>query len=484
MSSEAPAMTTLGTRVVRAVLWRSGSQILAQMVVWSATFVVIRLLNPADYGLFAMSQVVLVLLSLLNGSGFADALVRAKQVGEREVGQVFGILLLLNGGIALTQVLLAPLIADYYDQPIVARLLMFQALLYLANPFILVPAALLGRAMDFRRQARVNLLSALAGALASVTCAMAGFAVWTLVAAPLAMVWTRAIGMTLASPMRLRPIFNLVGAGSTIRFGGAMLLSTALWLVQTQSDVIIAARRLDAYTLGLYTTALFLAQIVSSKFVPPLNEVAFTAYARLKGEGGEAAWAFEKSVRIVMLATMPLFFGLAVTSETLVATMLGPKWVEIPPIVARLALAMPFVVLQIMFTPATSALGQPRVQVLSAAAGAIIMPAAFFFGVTGGALGLATAWLVAFPLLTLVTASLAMPIIGIGAGALARAIAPALLSAVVRAVGVLGADGWLAGVATPLRLVALIAIGGLIYGGLIMAVARATVLEIWRLFSR
>ena len=408
MASEAPAITTLGTRVVSAVLWRSGSQIIAQMVVWSATFVVIRLLNPADYGLFSMSQVVLILLTLLNGSGFSDALVRAKHVGEREVGQVFAILLLLNGGIALTQVLLAPSIADYYDQPLIAKLLAVQALLYLANPFILVPVALLGRTLDFRRQAQVNLLSALAGALASVACAVAGLAVWTLVLAPLAMAYTRAIGMTLASPVRLRPVFDFVGMGATIRFGGAMLLSTALWLVQTQSDVIIAARSLDVHTLGLYTTALFLAQIVSSKFVPPLNEVAFTAYARLQGDRAEAAWAFGKSVRIVMLATMPLFFGLAVTAEPLVATMLGPKWVEIPPVVARLALAMPFVVLQIMFTPATSALGQPRVQVLSAAAGAVIMPIAFFLGVADGALGLATAWLVAFPILTIVTASLAV----------------------------------------------------------------------------
>jgi O-antigen/teichoic acid export membrane protein len=484
MPSDAPATTALGTRVVNAVLWRSGSQIVAQMVVWSATFVVIRLLNPGDYGLFAMSQVVLILLSLLNGSGFADALVRAERVGERDVAQVFGILVLLNGGIALAQVLLAPLIADYYDEPIIAQLLRVQALLYLANPFILVPAALLSRAMDFRRQARVNLLSALAGALASVACAVAGFAVWTLVAAPLAMAWTRAIGMTLASPMRVRPSFDLGGAGATIRFGGAMLLSTALWLVQTQSDVIIAARSLDVHSLGLYTTSLFLAQIVTSKFVPPLNEVAFTAYARLQGDRAEAAGAFEKSVRIVMLATMPLFFGLAVTAEPLVATMLGPKWVEIPPIVARLALAMPFVVLQIMFTPATSALGHPRIQVLSAAAGAVIMPVAFVFGVAEGARGLATAWLVAFPLLTVVTASLAMPIIGVGVGALTRAIAPALFCALGMALVVAAANTRLGEMPTPVRLATLIAIGGLVYAGLIMVVARQTVLSIWGLFAR
>jgi hypothetical protein len=47
----------LGARVRGAVLWRSGSQIVGQLITWAATFIVIRLLNPSDYGLFAMTEV-------------------------------------------------------------------------------------------------------------------------------------------------------------------------------------------------------------------------------------------------------------------------------------------------------------------------------------------------------------------------------------------------------------------------------------------
>src|SRR3546814_5407899 len=48
-----------GSRVRSAVIWRSGSQILAQIITWASTLLVIRLLDPSDYGLFAMTQVVL-----------------------------------------------------------------------------------------------------------------------------------------------------------------------------------------------------------------------------------------------------------------------------------------------------------------------------------------------------------------------------------------------------------------------------------------
>jgi O-antigen/teichoic acid export membrane protein len=472
----------IGSRVVKAVMWRSGSQIVAQISMWASTFFVIRLLNPADYGLFAMTQSVLVLLSLLNGGGFAGALVRAETITTQQVRQVFGMLVALNVGIALLQVAAAPLAASYFKHPLVGKLLTVQALLYLANPLIVLPSALLARAMDFHRQAKVNLIAAAAGALTALTCALAGLGVWTLVFAPLALVWTRAIGMTVAARLLVWPSFHLGGAGSTLKFGGAMMLSAFLWLIQTQADVFIGGRALDAHRLGLYTTSLFLAQIVTSKFIPPLNDVAFTAYARLQGDTANAGRSFEKSVRIIMMVSLPFYFGLATTAEPFVQTMLGPKWIEAVPIVAILALAMPFVTLQILFTPATTALGHTRIQIISAAAGAVIMPLGFFLSIGGGPTGLASAWLTAFPLLTVFTAWLAMPIIGTSTAALARAVMPPLIAATGMACVVELVDHLVAVHSPALRLAMLVGTGGLVYAALALLVARPVLVEILSLF--
>ena len=43
----------LAERVRGAVIWRSGSQIIGQVVTWACTFVVIRMLDPSDYGLMS-----------------------------------------------------------------------------------------------------------------------------------------------------------------------------------------------------------------------------------------------------------------------------------------------------------------------------------------------------------------------------------------------------------------------------------------------
>ena len=63
--------------VRRALIWRSGGQAAGQILLWASTFVVLRLLAPADYGLVAMAAVLTGFLALLSGQGFTAALVQA-----------------------------------------------------------------------------------------------------------------------------------------------------------------------------------------------------------------------------------------------------------------------------------------------------------------------------------------------------------------------------------------------------------------------
>lgn len=336
-SAESSA-TGFAQRVRSALIWRSGSQILAQIITWASTFVVVNLLNPADYGLFALTQVILAFLSFLNGYGFANALVQSESVEPHRLRQAFGLLLLLNGALAAAQLVGAPLAAAYYGEPMVADLLRVQALIYLATPFITLPEVMLSRRLDFRRQALVNLIAALVGALTALIGALSGFGVWTLVYAPIAMFWTRAIGLTIIARLLVWPTFDFRGCGNLLAFGTAVLASQFFWLIQTQSDVLIGGRLFPLGELGLYTTALFLTQLIASKFVPPLNEVAFPAYARIQSDAGAVRWNFLKALRLILLVTAPLYLGLAVSAEPLIAAVLAAKWGGMVPYVQLLRL--------------------------------------------------------------------------------------------------------------------------------------------------
>jgi O-antigen/teichoic acid export membrane protein len=472
------------SRVRSAVFWRSGSQILAQIVMWAATIIVVRLLDPQDYGLFAMTQVVLVLFNFLNGYSFASSLIQAESLDRHRIAQVFGLLILLNGGLALAQFLAAPLAAAYFKQPIVADMLRLQVLLYLATPFIAMPSAVLARGLDFRNQALANMAGALAGAVTALSCAMAGVGVWTLVYAPIALFIVRAIGLTIAAKLLVKPSFDFRGAGSVLSFGGALLLCQFFWIIQSQADIFIAGRHFSPHDLGLYSEALFLTLIFSGKFIPPLNEVAFPAYAELEKQDKSIASAFTTSVRLTMFLAFPLYFGMAAIAQPLVASLFGPKWLEMVPLVATLALAMPFNTLQIIFSPATNALGKPGIYVRSSIAGAILMPAVFYFGIQSGAIGLAQAWLIAAPTLLLITMILSLPAIGASWSDIAREILPSAAAASAMAATVHLVAPYLASLQPFPQLAILVGLGGAIYLGLLWRYARPMTDELYTLVTR
>jgi O-antigen/teichoic acid export membrane protein len=474
----------LGDSVKRAVIWRSGSQILAQGVAWASTLMVIRLLDPADYGLFAMTQVVIVFLNFLNGYGFAGSLIREPELTPRKIRQAFGLLLLVNGALALAQVTLAPLAAAYYHQPAIASLLRVQALIFLSTPFISIPEVLLMRQMDFRRQALANLAATLVSAAVALGCALAGLGVWTLVWAPIALFWTRAVGLHLLTRAWCWPSFSFAGTGTMFRFGMAIVVSTFCWTVMTQADTLVAARTLSPGDLGIYTEALFLTTLIAAKFVPPLNEVAFPAYARMQDDPAQLGAAFVKAVRLVMLVTCPIYLGLSAVAPDLVAVLLGDKWLAMAPLMTILGVAMPAQTLHILFTPAVNALGHTRITLRASLLGALLMPAAFVLGLRWGATGLAYAWLLAFPLLPLFTFLQARGKLCIGARELAGAVAPGLGASVVMALAVLGAGSALGSLAPWHRLVLEGLFGAACYAGLLLLFARGTLVELVQLVQR
>ena len=475
---------SFAAQVRNAVIWRSGSQILAQLVQWAATFLVIRILSPADYGLFAMSQVILVFLNMLNGYGLASGLVQRAEIDTRQIRQLFGMLIAVNLVLATAQLALAPLAAAYYRQPMVAEMLRVQALIYLTTPFIALPYALLSREMDFRKQAKVNMLASLASASTALAGALMGWGVWTLVAAPIVLFSVRALGLSVAAGMLVWPSFDFRGAGSLARYGGVMALGQIFWFAQSQADVFIAGRHFSPHDLGLYTTALFLTQIFISKVVPPLNEVAFSAYARLQGEAGAAASAFVKSVRIIFVAACPFYLGLAATAEPAVLALLGPKWGEAAPIARLLAVAMPMMTLQVLFSPACDAMGKPGVSVKNGAWGSLVLVPAFLIGVHWGATGLALAWLAAYPIYLAMSCRRSLPVIGVRFRAVADAIAPSAIAASAMAVIVVLVDQVLPQLAPWPRLMLLTVTGGATYAGWLFAFSRPLVDEILGLVVR
>jgi len=187
-------------------------------------------------------------------------------------------------------------------------------------------------------------------------------------------------------------------------------------------------------------------------------------------------------VRLIMLIALPFYFGLAVTAGPLVETILGWKWFEVAALVPILAMAMPMATLQILFAPASNALGRPGLAVRTGLVGALLLPLAFLAGIQWGMQGLAWAWLGGMTMLLGATIEMSLPVVGISRRALFLAVAPGFAASALMAGLVETADALLPETGAGARLAVLVILGIAAYAGLLFAFARPIVDEVIGLF--
>src|SRR5206468_520631 len=90
--------------------------LIGQILTWGITIVVVRLLDPGDYGLLAMAMVFMGFLALVAEAGLGLALIQAPTLDETMLRKIFGVVILVNGVLFALQFATAPLVARYFDE--------------------------------------------------------------------------------------------------------------------------------------------------------------------------------------------------------------------------------------------------------------------------------------------------------------------------------------------------------------------------------
>ena len=98
-------------QAIAALKWTSIARILGQTVTWVIMLMVLRLLAPEDYGLMAISTVIIVIVASVAELGMGPALIQAPTLGRDELQKIAGVAIGLNLAMGLLVVLAAPLAA-------------------------------------------------------------------------------------------------------------------------------------------------------------------------------------------------------------------------------------------------------------------------------------------------------------------------------------------------------------------------------------
>src|SRR4051812_44919596 len=95
-------------QTIAGIKWGTTAKLVTQATSWCVTLVVIRLLAPADYGLMALSAVIMSIFAGIAELGLSASVIQARNPTRDDLARVSGALLLLNGGCMLVVCACAP----------------------------------------------------------------------------------------------------------------------------------------------------------------------------------------------------------------------------------------------------------------------------------------------------------------------------------------------------------------------------------------
>mgnify|MGYP001548089320 CR=1 FL=1 len=425
-------MRDLGSKVATAVRWFAIIKFISQAISWVITFYILTILSKADYGLFAMTTVVIAFLSLVSEIGLSAVLLQKKDLSIYHKKQIFGVIILV--GFALTTIVssTAPFVATFYQDERLTSLIITLGLQFLLTPFYIIPRATLERELDFKRRSIIELITSAAASFTTLICASYGYGVWALIYGHLATICCRLIGYNLVNPFKHLPTFNFKGVKSMLSFGGYTMGSRWLWFFSSNADILIAGKLLDIETIGLFKFAKQISSIPAQKISPIINQVAFPAFAKIQDSKELVAAHYLKAIGLLGLISFPILWGLA-SIGNFIPNYLGEHWQGAITTLQILCFALPFRMINGLTPSITSALGHPEKDFINQIWLFVGMSSLYFTGCYfGGLFGLALSWALGFPIIIARNLYATLPLIGLSLSDVLKKIAiPLILASVM-----------------------------------------------------
>jgi PST family polysaccharide transporter len=322
-----------------ALKWSLGAQLLARAGSFLLGLVLARLLEPAEYGTYAIALGVFLILLTVDDLGMLKGLVRWPGAFEDAAPTVRTLGTCIGVAVYGLSVLLAPVIADVTSTPAATGVIRLLCVgLILDAGLQIVPTASLQR--RFRQDLWIvaELAHMVVMALVTIWLASAGYGVWSLPWGSLAgQCALAATTMALARvPVRYR--FDRAVAAEIIRssapWAGAALIAATLLNV----DYLVIGRTLGPAAVGVYLVAFNVSGWPTSLVGAAVRAVSIPGFSQLRQSGDDVGRAMRKGLTLLVAGALPYVALLISVPTLIIGTLYGDRWVGGAPALQFLAL--------------------------------------------------------------------------------------------------------------------------------------------------
>ncbi len=351
-----------------------------------------RLLQPIDYGIYAMVDPIVAFSALLLNFGISQAIIQAPALQRMEISGLFWITTIAGCVAAAIMFVASPLVAMLYHDPRAGTVAAVSAVFLVLTGLTNIHEALLNRQMKFGWVAMIGAAGVAIGFVVSAIAAILGAGYWSLTLGFGATQLVSLAGVWLGVRWIPREKPSFKGLLRFYKFGGAVMVADGATVLARDADSILIGRYVGGTPLGHYDRGNKLAIVPIQRINTLLQSLMLPILSRLNEEAERYRYAYLRVIRQLMLFSTPGVVALGVTAPVLVPFVIGEQWAPAAPIFAWLTLAALHRPVSMSMDLLFISQGRTRDYLIWSFFSAATSVASFIIGLRWGAVGVAAAF--------------------------------------------------------------------------------------------
>ena len=315
--------------VRKNLFWMGGTAFAGQIITWSITIWVARLLLPSDYGLVALAGVFTVFAQMVCEMGVGTAVIQVDEISKDQYETLYAYSLLLGVAMFIIGFLIgAPLMAYFYDEPKLQWLIRYSSLVFIISAARSMPRNILARNVRFEVIAKVEASSRILTSFCVLAMALQGFGVWALASQWLLIELFQFLGFIVNQPVRPSISKKFGETKYILYFGIKIVLRNIVYQFYNLCDGAIIGKIGSQSFLGAYSFAKQLTNMPFEKIIRIVNQVLLPYLSKDKKDLARLRQWTVDTVEMQMVVIVPFYLFVFFCAEEIVMILLGSNWEE------------------------------------------------------------------------------------------------------------------------------------------------------------
>lgn len=319
-------MRDLKQKVAKGAVWTLCEKLSCQTVTFVVGMILSRLLTPDDYGTVALMGIFFAVAQVLVDGGFGNALIQKKDADDLDFNSVFYLNVFLSLAVYAVLFFAAPLIARFYNDPILIKLVRVAGLSLIFNAVGAIQNAELTKKMLFHLSFRVSLVATVASAVCGVSLAFSGFGVWALVYSSLMSSFAGVIARWFIIAWRPKAMFSFSRLKPLWDYGWKMSLSSLLDQFFLNLNNLLIGKVYTKADLAFVNKGYSLPKLVMNEVDSTIGRVSFPALVQMQNDRIKLRDAMRRMMICSTFLVFPLMVLVAACAESELLLLFGGQW--------------------------------------------------------------------------------------------------------------------------------------------------------------